>query len=102
MILHGCGALVLHLAHSACKMAAMRQTRTHPVEQINALLQERGMTRTELARRLGWERMRVVRRLTLGSEYTTELTVTELTEIAAALGVPIGQLLPVEPAGGRP
>ena len=79
----------------------MEQNRTHPaVEAINAILDEQGISRTELARRLGWERMTVVRRLAPGSKYTTDLTVPELEKIAAALGVPVTQLLPAAPAQG--
>lgn len=81
-------------------MFAMEQTRTHPaVEAINALLTEQGVSRTELARRLGWERMTVVRRLAPGP-YITDLTVPELEAIAAALDVPVTQLLPAAPAQG--
>jgi transcriptional regulator with XRE-family HTH domain len=77
----------------------MEPTRTHPaVEAINELLRERGIGRSELARLLGWERMTVVRRLTIG-RYSTDLTVPELEQIAAVLGVPVTQLLPTtEPA----
>lgn len=76
-------------------MVSMEPTRTHPtVEAINAILDERGISRTELARRLGWERMQVVRRLVPGSKYATDLTVPELEAIAAALDVPLADLLP--------
>jgi hypothetical protein len=75
-------------------MNAMELSRTHPaVEAINAILDEQGIGRTELARRLGWERMQVVRRLTPG-KYHSELTISELERIAAVLGVPVSQLLP--------
>lgn len=74
----------------------MEEIRTHPaVEAINAILSEQGISRTELARRLDWERMQVVRRLTPG-KYRTDLTITELEKIAAALDVPVSQLLPSE------
>lgn len=83
-------------------MVAMEQIRTHPaVEAINKLLDERDISRSELARLLGWERMTVVRRLTPGSRYTTDLTVPELEQIAAALDVPVTQLLPT-PATDSP
>jgi transcriptional regulator with XRE-family HTH domain len=75
-------------------MISMEPTRTHPaVEAINDLLRERGIGRSELARVLGWERMTVVRRLTIG-RYSTDLTVPELEQIAAALGVPVSRFLP--------
>jgi transcriptional regulator with XRE-family HTH domain len=75
-------------------MIAMEPIRTHPaVEAINDLLHERGIGRSELARLLGWERMTVVRRLTIG-RYSTDLTVPELEQIAAALGVPVSRFLP--------
>jgi transcriptional regulator with XRE-family HTH domain len=84
-------------------MVAMEPTRTHPaVEAINDLLRERGIGRSELARLLGWERMTVVRRLTIG-RYSTDLTVPELEQIAAALGVPVSRFLPdTEPATDSP
>lgn len=82
-------------------MVAMEQVRTHPaVQAINAILDEQGVTKTELARRLGWERMTLVRRLAPG-KYSTDLSVPELEAIAAALGVPVTALLPTaEPTGG--
>lgn len=76
----------------------MSEDRTHPsARAISALLEQRGITQTELARRLGWERMRVHRRLTAG----TPIAVGELEQIAAVLDVPIADLLPAAaPAGG--
>lgn len=75
-------------------MVVMEQDRTHPVvERINAVAEEQGVSRTELARRLGWDRMQVVRRLA-GGKYATDLTVPELEAIAAALDVPLADLLP--------
>lgn len=68
----------------------MNATRTHPaVKAIQELLDEREISQSELARRLGWGRMQVQRRLTGGAE----LTVAELEAIAAVLDVPATQLL---------
>jgi transcriptional regulator with XRE-family HTH domain len=65
--------------------------RTHPaVEVIRHILDEQGINHSELARRLKWDRMKVQRRMTGGAE----LTVAELEQIAAALGVPVTALLP--------
>lgn len=57
---------------------------------IDDALKARGMSRREFARQLGWNRMRI-QRLLAGD---TRLTVTDLTDIAAALDVPVAQLLP--------
>ena len=68
----------------------MNTTGTHPaVKAIQELLDEREISQSELARRLGWGRMQVQRRLTGGAE----LTVAELEAIAAVLDVPATQLL---------
>lgn len=56
-----------------------------------------GITQEVLAQRLGWTQRRVSYRLT--ADHAVD--VTELEEIAAALGVPITTLLPAaEPTGG--
>lgn len=68
----------------------MNEIRTHPaVRAIQDLLDEREISQSELARRLGWGRMQVQRRLTGGAE----LTVAELEAIAVVLDVPATQLL---------
>lgn len=68
----------------------MNAARTHPaVKAIQDILDERRINQSELARRLGWGRMQVHRRLT-GS---APLTVAELEAIAAVLEVPAAQLL---------
>ena len=68
----------------------MNETRTHPaVKAIQDLLDERDISQSELARRLGWGRMRVQRRLSSDAQ----LTVPELEAIAAVLDVPATQLL---------
>lgn len=51
---------------------------------------EQGISKLELARRLGWGRMRLTRRL-FGD---APLTVSELEQIAAVLGVPMSTFLP--------
>lgn len=73
----------------------MNASRTHPVvDAISALMTERRIGKTELARRLGWGRMQVHRRL----NGEADLSVPELEQIAAALDVPLTQLIPTEPA----
>jgi transcriptional regulator with XRE-family HTH domain len=62
----------------------------HPtIDAIKAEMIAQGISKLELARRLGWGRMRVTRRL-FGD---APLTVIELEEIAAALRVPVTALL---------
>ena len=70
----------------------MNAARTiHPaVRAIADLLQERGISKSELARQLGWSRMQVQRRL-LGE---SQLTVAELEWIAHILDVPLSYFLP--------
>lgn len=68
----------------------MNTARTHPaVKAIQDLLDERDISQSELARRLGWGRMQVQRRLRGGAP----LTVAELEAIAVVLEVPATQLL---------
>ena len=68
----------------------MNENRTHPVVQvIQGLLDERDISQTELALRLGWGRMRVQRRLT----GKADISVGELEEIADVLGIPASRLL---------
>ncbi len=68
----------------------MTTTRTHPaVKAIQGLLDEREISQSELARRLGWGRMQVQRRLSGAAD----LTVADLEAIAAVLEVPATQLL---------
>ncbi len=68
----------------------MNTTGTHPaVKAIQELIDERAISKSELARRLGWGRMQVTRRLSGDAE----LTVAELESIAAVLGVPVTKLL---------
>jgi transcriptional regulator with XRE-family HTH domain len=60
------------------------------------VLKEQGLSRRELARRIGWGRMRT-QHLLSGN---TRLGVTDLQEIATALGVPVSRFLPEDqPAG---
>lgn len=70
------------------------RTRHPAVQAIQSLLDEREISKSELARQLGWGRMQVVRRLSGDAE----LSVAELQEIARALEVPVSQLLPDEVA----
>jgi len=72
---------------SGCKTSA---------QKIRALLDARDISQSELARRLGWERMRVNRRLNGGAR----IDLTELSEIARALGVDAAELLPDEAVVG--
>lgn len=73
----------------------MNENRTHPaVQAIQALMSEQGINQSELARRLGWGRMQVQRRLSGDAA----LTVTDLEEFAAVLGVPPARLLPADSA----
>ena len=68
----------------------MNENRTHPVVQvIQGLLDERDISQTELARRLGWGRMQVQRRLTGNAD----ISVGELEQIAEVLEVPASRLL---------
>lgn len=67
------------------------------VAEIRAELGRQDLTRQGLAERLGVERNWVHYRLS----GETPLRIADVERIAAALGVPIGQLLPVEPAGGQ-
>lgn len=68
----------------------MNATGTHPaVKAIQDLLDEREISKSELARRLGWGRMQVQRRLSGDAD----LTVAELEAIAVVLDVPPAQLL---------
>lgn len=66
------------------------------VAEIRAELGRQDLTRQGLAERLGVERNWVHYRLS----GETLLRIADVERIAAALGVPIAQLLPVEPAGG--
>lgn len=69
----------------------------HVLAAIDAVLKEQNISRRELARRIGWGRMRM-QHLLSGN---TRLTVADLEAIAAALGVPVTALLPTaEPTGG--
>lgn len=70
----------------------MNSSRTeHPtIDAIKAEMAEQGISKLELARRLGWGRMRLTRRL-FGD---APLTVSELEQIAAVLGVPMSTFLP--------
>lgn len=73
----------------------MNGNRTHPaVQAIQSILDERGITQTDLALRLGWGRMQVQRRLTGNAD----LTVAELEQIAAVLEVPASRFLTGEVA----
>lgn len=73
----------------------MNENRTHPaVRAIQVILDERGITQTDLALRLGWGRMQVHRRLSGNAE----LTVAELEQIAAVLDLPASQFLSGEVA----
>lgn len=67
---------------------------------INAELVRRHISQRELARRLGWSQQYLWRRLSPHENADMEFTPSELEKIAAALGVPVAQLFPVEPAGG--
>lgn len=67
----------------------------HPtIAAIVTEMQRQEISQTELARRLGWGRMQVHRRL----HGDADLTVPELQEVAAALDVPVSRLLPAEVA----
>lgn len=68
----------------------MSEIGTHPaVQAIRKILDEREISYSELARRLGWGRMQVQRRLA----GEVDLTVTDVEEIAAVLGVPVTQFI---------
>ena len=72
----------------------MQQTRTlHPVAvAVREKLKAQRITKSELARRLGWGRMQVQRRL----DSDPDFTVPELEQVAEVLGVPLSALLPVD------
>ena len=61
--------------------------------RIRAELAERGLTQTDLAARLGWPQQRLNRRLTC----TVPIDAVELEQVAAALGVPVARLIPIDP-----
>jgi transcriptional regulator with XRE-family HTH domain len=69
----------------------MQQTRMLPpeIEAVRHHMQEQRISKSELARRLGWGRMQVHRRL----EADPEFSVSELREVAAVLGVPLSALI---------
>jgi transcriptional regulator with XRE-family HTH domain len=74
----------------------VNEFRTHPaVQAIQDLLDQQGISQSELARRVGWDRMKVQRRMTGGAE----LTVAELEQIARALDVPVTRFLTDSAAG---
>lgn len=69
----------------------MNESRTHPaIKILQDLLDERGINKSEFARQLGWGRMQVHRRL----NGEADLSVPELEQIAAHLGVPLSTFLP--------
>ena len=71
----------------------MSTSRTHPVVlTLQRIVADRGISKSELARRLGWGRMQLHRRLA----GEAPLTVEELEEIAAVLAVPLSVLLPAD------
>lgn len=71
----------------------MKESRTHPaIEAIQTYLDQQGISQSELARRLGWGRMVVQRRLSGDAD----LTVVELEEIARVLDVPVTRFLPAD------
>lgn len=79
---------LLQSSRHACKLFPMHERRS-AAAAIAAILEQRGMSKLELARRLGWGRMRVTRRLA----GQTPLTIDELVEIARVLDVPAVHLL---------
>lgn len=79
----------LQSSRHACKLFPMQHERRSAAAAIAAILEQRGMSKLELARRLGWGRMRVTRRLA----GQTPLTIDELVEIARVLDVPAVHLL---------
>lgn len=84
----------LQPARHPCNARGVSEIRTHPaVQAIRNLLDEQEISNLELARRLGWGRMQVQRRLS----GEVDLTVTDLEEIADALGVPITQFIGTKP-----
>lgn len=66
--------------------------------EIHAELIRQGLTQEQLAEKVGTSQQWVSRRIT----GRTPADMADVERIAAALGVPISQLLPVEPAGDRP
>jgi len=60
--------------------------------RIRAELAERGLTQTDLAARLGWQQQKLNRRLT----GAVAIDAAELEQVAAALGVPVSQLIPTD------
>lgn len=68
---------------------------------INAEMTRQGISQRELARRLGWSQQYAWRRLSIHENADLEFTPSELEKIAAALGLPVAQLLPAaEPTAG--
>lgn len=61
-------------------------------QEIRAEMSRQGVTQEALAARLGWTQRRISYRLTADHP----VDATELEEIAAALDVPVTQLLPAE------
>lgn len=73
----------------------MSTSRTHPVVlKLQRIVADQGISKSELARRLGWGRMQLHRRLA----GQAPLTVVELEQIAVELGVPLSALIPTDSA----
>jgi transcriptional regulator with XRE-family HTH domain len=68
---------------------------------INAEMTRQGISQRELARKLRLSQQYIWRRLSDNERADMEFTPSELEAVAAALGVPVAQLLPTTtPAGG--
>ena len=65
---------------------------TGGAESVNTLLRELGISQRELARRLDWTQPKIQRRLS----GVQAITVGEMEQIAAALGVPVSTLIPAD------
>lgn len=81
----------------------MRITQTDPnhlvderiAAEVRAEMARQKISQQTLADRLGWSQPRLSRRATDGKT-AVPFTVAELAAVAAALGVPLAQLLPAE------
>lgn len=61
--------------------------------EVRAEMARQGLSQQQIADRLGWTQRRVSRRLT-GDR---PIDASELEQLAAALGVPVARLIPIDP-----
>lgn len=69
---------------------AARGLQEHAIEEIRVAMTRRRISARQLAEQLGWSPSGLSRRLT----GQIQITLSDLEQIAEALGVPIGDLMP--------